>query len=473
LHFFDLHFIEEIAARRANTLAIRNECALAVRLALLAAGEVYVPAASYFESALCRSVIDEFAPLFDRGCLWLVGSGSGSDEFAELKLAQYPRGSVQADAYEAVRNSTSLHPPFRTRHRSATEDLKEFWLATLDAPDFPTGVFGRDAALPSDFEDAWAAVPERIERSAFIVDHVEPLLLPTGSNLIVRNRLHGVINEGYFESHAQELEAGLVVDLTHLASGHALRSGNVDLPYRQVREGLRAREVLADVVRAPAAALIDLRQDPRVAQTLLEAQLDRVGPDAYGAIAIQLQLTDPPDLAHLLRAVLRVVPGRRGATAYHRAVAAFLTTVFQLSLADPRIEESINEGRKRIDVLFRNVARDGFFRRIATHALFGGTPNIICECKNYTDDVKNPEIDQLTGRFAPTRGRVGILLCRRIRDRAAVTARCRDAGLEGRGWVIALDDADLTLLAEHGLDPRWTAGQSQMLSSRMDDLTRP
>jgi hypothetical protein len=261
-----------------------------------------VPAASYFESDLCRDTVDQFAPLFERGCLWLVGSGSTTDEFAELKLAQYRPRTPQHNRYSAVRQSPVPHPPFRSRRRSATEDLIHFWNATLEAPDFPTSIFGRDADLPADLETLWAAVPERLAGSAFIVDYVEPLVFQ-GAGLVVHNRLHGVINEGYFESFAQEFEAGLMIDMTHLGSSHALRSGNVDLPYRTVREALRLRGVLSEIARASPEALIDLREDPRVAQTFIESLFDQLGPNAYDSLAIQLQLTDPPDLgecAHLI-----------------------------------------------------------------------------------------------------------------------------------------------------------------------------
>jgi hypothetical protein len=146
--------------------------------------------------------------------------------------------------------------------------------------------------------------------------------------------------------------------------------------------------------------------------------------------------------------------------------------LFQFSLTDPRIEEPIDEGRKRIDIRYRNVARDGFFHWIAIHNRFGGTPYVMSECKNYTGDVANPELDQLTGRFAPWRGRVGLLLCRHLKDRALFVARCRDAAMANRGWVIVLDDDDLSELALMGVDPRWQAGQSQYLAAKMDELTR-
>ena len=72
-------------------------------------------------------------------------------------------------------------------------------------------------------------------------------------------------------------------------------------------------------------------------------------------------------------------------------------------------------------------------------------------------------MDQLRGRFAPHRGNFGILFCRKIGNRALFEARCRDVASAGAGWIIGVDDSDLTELAKAGVDPRWIAPQSRYL----------
>ena len=65
---------------------------------------------------------------------------------------------------------------------------------------------------------------------------------------------------------------------------------------------------------------------------------------------------------------------------------------------------------------------------------------VALECKNYTNDVANPELDQLSGRFSPNRGRIGFLCCRAFENRDHFIERCRDTFRDDRGLIIPLDD---------------------------------
>ena len=68
------------------------------------------------------------------------------------------------------------------------------------------------------------------------------------------------------------------------------------------------------------------------------------------------------------------------------------------------------------------------------------------ECKNYSGDPGNPELDQLAGRFHVNFGRFGILVCRTFQDKPLFYTRCRDSAQAGRGYIVPFDDSDLKML---------------------------
>jgi hypothetical protein len=153
----------------------------------------------------------------------------------------------------------------------------------------------------------------------------------------------------------------------------------------------------------------------------------------------------PPDFDALLDAVLRVDPGDSGATTYHRAVERLLTALFYPALDMPIIEEHMNEGRKRIDIDYTNIASGGFFHWLHdVHHV--GCSFIPVECKNYSSKLTNKEYDQLAGRFTTQRGHLGILCYRGFAEPADVMKHCRDRAQGGQGYILALDDADLTAI---------------------------
>lgn len=181
---------------------------------------------------------------------------------------------------------------------------------------------------------------------------------------------------------------------------------------------------------------------------------------------------DPVDWDALLDAIVALDPGKEDATRFHRATQDLLTAMFDPELAHPIREFPLHDRRKMIDIVYTNVAdqqtgRD-FWGWVARHHPAATVP---FECKNYVGDLKNTEIDQLTGRFSPVRGRVGVIVCRRFKDKPTFVKRCRDVVADDRGFPMVLDDSDMRLLAGYrkDLDAAVVTGDaSAALKSRTD-----
>lgn len=150
-----------------------------------------------------------------------------------------------------------------------------------------------------------------------------------------------------------------------------------------------------------------------------------------------------PRYEALLQAVLAVPPGKDGASAYENAIEKFLSAILYPSLCYPRKQDEIHDGRKRIDITYVNSPTGGFFHWLSLHY---ASANIFVECKNYGREVGNPEIDQLAGRFSPSRGQVGILVCRSVENEALLQQRCADTARDQRGYIIFLTDRDLEIV---------------------------
>jgi len=152
-----------------------------------------------------------------------------------------------------------------------------------------------------------------------------------------------------------------------------------------------------------------------------------------------------PNFTDLLAAVTSIKPGKSGASDYEIAIEKLLSALFFPSLSSPQKQHEIHGGRKRIDITYVNNPMEGFFMWVSSHY---SSSHIFVECKNYGKEIGNPEFDQLSGRFSPSRGQVGLLVCRSVADSDKVTASCIDTAKDNRGWIIVLTDDDLDKLVQ-------------------------
>jgi hypothetical protein len=158
----------------------------------------------------------------------------------------------------------------------------------------------------------------------------------------------------------------------------------------------------------------------------------------------------------------QIPAGSAHASAYHNCILGVLTEIFYPWLTHPTKEQEVNEGRKRIDIVFSNSASDGYFSRLVNmHKIH--CPYVNVDCKNYSEDPANPELDQLIGRFSRKRGKFGILVCRKIDNRQLLLKKLQDVANDTDGAIIVLDDSDVITLT--GLK---RAGEGQKVNEYLD-----
>lgn len=153
---------------------------------------------------------------------------------------------------------------------------------------------------------------------------------------------------------------------------------------------------------------------------------------------------DVSEICKFLIQTLESIPsGAASASKFQNLIIGILELLLYPNLSTPKKEREIHEGRKRIDIVFNNSAESGFFFDLPNKNVLLPCPFVYVECKNYTGEVENPELDQLSGRFSNRRGKVGILACRALDNNELFMKRCADTFEDDRGLVIPITDEDL------------------------------
>ena len=157
-------------------------------------------------------------------------------------------------------------------------------------------------------------------------------------------------------------------------------------------------------------------------------------------------ITQPQAARLLFDDLQSILPGWGAANKFQDIILKSFVCIFDGWLTNPTKEHEINEGRKRIDIAFLNNASNGFFSDLTKLAV--ACKKIYIECKNYTEDLKNGEIDQLIGRMDNGLTKVGFVVCRNINDEDTLLKRCRDAVRQQRNFIIVLTDENMKFLLE-------------------------
>lgn len=144
----------------------------------------------------------------------------------------------------------------------------------------------------------------------------------------------------------------------------------------------------------------------------------------------------------LIKKLKETQSGSEKATFYHRLITGILELIFFPKLTNPRKEQEINEGRKRVDIIMDNAAVSGFFYNLHNIDQINCS-YVFFECKNYSGDPSNPELDQLSGRLGVNTGKVGILICRSISDKKLFLKRCSDTWKQKKELIVPLTDKEI------------------------------
>lgn len=143
---------------------------------------------------------------------------------------------------------------------------------------------------------------------------------------------------------------------------------------------------------------------------------------------------------------LQSIPeGRNHASDYHNLILGACEFLFYPTLTNPKKEFEINEGRKRIDIVFSNTAKIGLFKTMCGKYKIP-LRLLMIECKNYNKEIANPELDQMAGRLCYDRGMFGIIFCRHLDNEELFVKREQDSYRDESKIIIHITDERLIQL---------------------------
>lgn len=172
-------------------------------------------------------------------------------------------------------------------------------------------------------------------------------------------------------------------------------------------------------------------------------------------------------IGKLISGFKEIPTGAIDADKFHNHIISTMTFLFYPNLINPVKEQEIHNGRKRIDLVYDNASESGFFFNLATVKDIPSS-YIFVECKNYTTDIKNPELDQLNGRFSPNRGKMGFMVFRDCKDEKSLFARCSDYYNDNKNLIVPLQDKDFINVLEKMKDDNFERGtmpQEELLNN--------
>lgn len=283
LHFFDTHFIAD-KGRAVESPAFVREMRLATRIAVACAHAVFVPAASYYESPLCRQILGELGYLLSYGQIALSGSAINIDEYVRERQDEdfYRKGSLQHEWYRAEHAPTA-ELTYMQRQRSATRDVTEHWKQGVADDSLMRKLRDAMEAPLAGLEQRVERVPQELGSLAFVPEHVFEILDLNNPSDMVASRIRSVINEGYFKSYVDDLQAGVIVDLRQLASPFAIPTRNPDLSYLKMLRFVQGQDRVDELLNCSPRDLVRIGNEP---EWLAATQLAMSVPKAAGATAV-------------------------------------------------------------------------------------------------------------------------------------------------------------------------------------------
>ncbi|NEQ77261.1 MAG: hypothetical protein F6K23_32205 [Okeania sp. SIO2C9] len=236
---------------------------MATCLAVLFADKIYVPAVSYYQSPICRQVIDYYQDIFDLGIISIITDAYSLEEFQDNRLREYKLDSKEYALYKKILDIQKNPPSIYSCLENTTLVLYEKWEQFIKETDI-IKIFVKKSPkefITENLSHNIETLIYRLENQAFIVKNVYPLLF-NEPHIGTSNLLLKMICELFFEWFTKKLNSGLVTDLVYL-NQLSIKSCGTDLPYKTLYKKLNLEHphLLNEINISQPRELLILKKD--------------------------------------------------------------------------------------------------------------------------------------------------------------------------------------------------------------------
>ena len=129
LAYFLDHYVQEINGCKDNRgkKDLIKKARQALNISLICSDKILLPAVSYIQSQITRSILKEYDFAFQSGLIELVGDGITWDDFCEMRLREYSSNNPEYKIYQNSSKSLILSSAFSSIEGSNTQFIRSSW----------------------------------------------------------------------------------------------------------------------------------------------------------------------------------------------------------------------------------------------------------------------------------------------------------------------------------------------------------
>jgi hypothetical protein len=220
-HFLD-HYVQEIngCKNKKTKILLEKQAKQVLNISLICSDKVLLPAVSYAQSQMTRSILQEYELAFQAGLIELIGDGITWNHFCKIRQQEYSPSNSEYKIYRNFSKSFTLIPSFSSIEGSITEFIQSSWSEKWNKNQDAFKIFrARDQLnLQERFEEKVFKAANDREGIAFISRNIENQIFSNAGDL-EKSLLTDDICSIFFDYFLQDQETVFLSQIPYFPYG--------------------------------------------------------------------------------------------------------------------------------------------------------------------------------------------------------------------------------------------------------------